>query len=283
MNRYDSIIIGSGPAGISCAIYLKRFGLNPLVISSGIGTLSLAHDIENYYGIKSISGTELYENGINQAKELGIELIYDEAIDIEALEDFTVITKNGRYFSKTIMLALGTPKNKLSIATKFEGAGVSYCAQCDGFFYRKKKVAVIGSGEFMKHELDILRGIVSDITVFTNGKKLDYQVEGVNIVEDKIVSFNGEEYLCSISTKESSYQIDGAFIALDAQSSYTFAIHMGIALKGNDIVVDKNMMTNLPGVFAGGDCIGGLKQVVKAASDGAIAASAIKDFLKQNK
>ena len=108
-------------------------------------------------------------------------------------------------------------------------------------------------------------------------------VEGVNVIYDKITSFNGDEYLESISTINQTYACDGAFIALDTQSSYTFAMHLGIGLNGNDIIVDSNMMTNLSGVFAGGDCIGGLKQIVKAAWDGAIAAIAINKYLKENK
>ena len=283
MNNYDSIIIGTGPAGISCAIYLKRLGLNPLVISKGLGALADAHKIENYYGISSISGQELHEAGIKQVIDLGVEVINSEVIDIEISEDYIVVTKDCRYSTKAIMLALGTPRNKLSIASKFEGAGVSYCAQCDGFFYRNKKVAVIGSGEYMKHELGVLRNFINDITVFTNGKPLEVDVEGVNVIYDKITSFNGDEYLESISTINQTYACDGAFIALDTQSSYTFAMHLGIGLNGNDIIVDSNMMTNLSGVFAGGDCIGGLKQIVKAASDGAIAAIAINKYLKENK
>lgn len=283
MNNYDSIIIGSGPAGISCAIYLKRYGLNPLVISTGVGSLSDAHKIENYYGISSISGIELHQNGINQAKALGIEIKEEEAIDIEFGDEYTVVTKNNKYASKTIMLALGTPRNKMNIASRFEGVGVSYCAQCDGFFYRNKRVAVIGNGQYMKHELDVLRGFISDITVFTNGKELEANIDGVRVIKDKITSFNGNDYLESISTANDIFPIDGVFIALDTQSSFTFAMHLGIGLRGNDIIVDEKLMTNLPGIFAGGDCIGGLKQIVKAASDGAIAAQSIKEYLKDNK
>ena len=92
MNNYDSIIIGTGPAGISCAIYLKRLGLNPLVISKGLGALADAHKIENYYGISSISGQELHEAGIKQVIDLGVEVINSEVIDIEISEDYIVVT-----------------------------------------------------------------------------------------------------------------------------------------------------------------------------------------------
>ena len=141
---YDSIIIGKGPAGISAAIYLKRFGFNPLVIGKDGGALEKAHLIENYYGIDSISGNDLIEKGINQAKRLGIEVLTEEVIDISFFDNLTVTTKNNMYQAKTIVLALGASRNRYAKADKFEG--VSYCATCDGNFYRGADVAVIGGG-----------------------------------------------------------------------------------------------------------------------------------------
>jgi thioredoxin reductase (NADPH) len=281
MNNYDTIIIGAGPAGISCAIYLKRYGLNPLVIGNNQTVLHDAHQIENYYGIKSISGTDLYNEGINQAKALDTEVIDDEAIDIVFDTPYIVETKSNRYSAKTVVLALGSPKNKNAKAKKFEGEGVSYCAVCDGFFYRKKKTGLVGSGDYMLHELEILKQMIPDLTVFTNGVHVESSLlDDVKVVEDKIISFNGEEHLESITTSKDTYEIYGCFIAEGAQSSFTFAKHLGIGLDGNNIIVDKNMMTNIPGIFAAGDCIGGLKQVVKAASDGAITANSINKYLK---
>lgn len=283
MNNYDTIIIGSGPAGISCAIYLKRYGLNPLVLGNEQSVLFDAHEIENYYGIKSISGTDLYKEGIEQAKALGIDVVLDEAIDITFDMPYVIKTKLNEYKAKTILLALGSPKNKMSKAKKFEGEGVSYCAVCDGFFYRKKKTGLVGSGDYMLHELEVLKPMIPDLTVFTNGNHVESPLlDGVKVVEEKIVSFNGEEHLESITTTNETYEVYGCFIAEGAQSSFTFAKHLGIGLDGNNIIVDKNLMTNIPGIFAAGDCIGGLKQVVKAAADGAIAATSINKFLKSN-
>ena len=283
MNNYDTIIIGAGPAGISCAIYLKRYGLNPLVIGNNQTVLYDAHQIENYYGIKSISGADLYSEGINQAKSLGIDVINDEAIDIVFETPFVVKTKEAEYSANTIVLALGSPKNKMAKAKKFEGEGVSYCAVCDGFFYRKKKTGLVGSGDYMLHELEVLKQMIPDLTVFTNGVHVTSQLlDGVKVVEEKIVSFNGDSHLESITTDKQTYEIYGCFIAEGAQSSFTFAKHLGIGLDGNNIIVDKNLMTNIPGIFAAGDCIGGLKQVVKAAADGAIAATSINKYLKNN-
>jgi hypothetical protein len=210
MNNYDTIIIGAGPAGISCAIYLKRYGLNPLVIGNNQTVLYDAHQIENYYGIKSISGADLYNEGINQAKSLGIDVINDEAIDIVFETPFVVKTKEAEYSANTIVLALGSPKNKMAKAKKFEGEGVSYCAVCDGFFFRKKKTGLVGSGDYMLHELEVLKQMIPDLTVFTNGVHVTSQLlDGVKVVEEKIVSFNGDSHLESITTDKQTYEIYG--------------------------------------------------------------------------
>lgn len=281
MNKYDVIIIGKGPCGISCAIYLKRYGYNPLVIGKDYGSLEKAHTIENYYGISSISGYDLGEKGVNQAIELGINVITDEVLDIEILEGYNVVCKNDSYQAKAIMLALGTSRNRLSLANKFEGVGVSYCATCDGFFYRKKKTAIVGSGDYMLHELEVLKRIIPDLTILTNGEKLNTEILNIPVIEDKIISFNGDDHLESITTTNNTYQFDGCFIAIGSQGGVSIAKHLGLALDNDSIVVDENMMTNIPGIFAGGDIIKGLRQIVKATSDGAIAATAIAKYLKK--
>ena len=279
---YDCIVIGKGPCGISTAIYLKRYGYNPIVIAKDNGSLEKAHLIENYYGFKSISGIELINNGIEQAKSLGIEIVSDEVLQIEPYDGISVECKNGIYKAKTLMLALGSQKGKLAIASKFEGVGVSYCATCDGFFYRKKKTCIIGNKDYMLHEYEVLKNMIPDLTIFTNGEELLVDVKDAKVVKEKIVSFNGDEKLESITTVNNTYEMDGAFIAIGSQTAFSLAKHIGIELDGNFIKVDSNMKTNIDGVYAGGDCVGGLLQVSKAVSDGAIAAAAIAKKLKNS-
>lgn len=281
MNKIDCLIIGCGPAGISCAIYLKRYGFNPVVVGTDYGALKDAHKIENYYGISSISGIDLAKNGISQAKNLGIEVIFDEVLSIEGIDEFQVICKNHTYMSKTVMIAVGAARNKLAMANKFEGLGVSYCATCDGFFYRKKKTAIIGSGDYMLHELEVLKNIIPDLTIFTNGEELKVNVGDIKVVLEKIISFDGKTHLEGITTTNHTYEIEGCFIASGKASGVSFAKHLGIELENNAIVVDKNCMTNISGIFAGGDAISGLHQVSKAVSDGAIAATSIAKYLKK--
>lgn len=276
---YDSIIIGKGPAGISCAIYLKRYGYNPLVIGKDGGALEKAHLIENYYGIESISGHDLIESGINQAKRLGIDVLTEEVLDISFYDNLTVTTKDNIYQAKTVVLALGASRNRYALADKYEG--VSYCATCDGFFYRKKRLALIGNTSYMKHELEVLKNITNDITVFTDGLDLEVELDpSVKVITEKIVKINGDEKISSIVTTNHEIFIDGAFIAKGNASGFTIAKHLGIALDNNSIVVDKAFMTNIPGIFACGDIIGGLLQVSKAIADGANCATGINKFLK---
>ena len=274
----DVIIIGKGPAGISCAIYLKRYNLNPLVIAKDYGTLSNNSLIENYYGIESINGRELIDKGVEQAKKLGIEIKEEEVLSIENYDNYEVITKKNTYKAKAIFLATGKTREK--VFTKgfkdFEGKGISYCATCDGFFYRKKKIGIMGSGDYMLSELEVLKNFTNDIIIFSN-EKIESEFEVVN---DKIIEFYGEEKLQGVRTKEKEYELDAMFIALGSQSGFSFSKHLGIVLDEFDnIVVDENYMTNLEGIFAGGDVIGGLLQVAKAVSDGAIAATRIKKYL----
>lgn len=281
MNKYDTIVIGNGPCGISCAIYLKRYGFNPIVVGKDMGALAKAHKIENYYGVMPITGEELVNLGIKQAQQLGIDVITDEVLSIEFSDGYSVHCKNNIFQAKTIMLALGASRNRIQKAEKFEGSGVSYCATCDGFFYRKKKTAIIGSGEYMAHELDVLRNIIPDLTVFTDGEELKVDVKDIPVITDKILSFNGDEHLESITTDKDTYEIYGCFIAKGSASGVTIAKHLGLGVDGNYIIVDENMMTNIPGIFAGGDIIGGLLQISKAVSDGAIAATSISKYLKK--
>jgi len=275
---YDTIVIGQGPAGISCAIYLKRYNLNPLVIAKGYGTLSKDTLIENYYGIDSINGRDLIKKGIEQAKKLGIEVINEEVINIENIENFEVITKNNKYHAKTIFLATGKERERVIVKgfKQFEGKGISYCATCDGFFYRKKKIGIMGSGDYMLSELDVLKNFTNDIIIFSK-ENLDLPFKVVN---DEIVEFYGDEQLKGVKTSNGNYELDAMFVALGSQNGFTFAKHLGIILDDFDnIEVDNNFMTNLEGVFAGGDVIGGLLQIAKAVSDGANAATKIKKYL----
>lgn len=192
---YDVIIIGAGPAGISASLYTVRGNLKTLVIYKEKSALEKTKKIENYYGFeKGIKGEELYKIGIEQAKNLGAEILKDEVTNIqtEIEEDkqiFKVHTLNNVFKSKCVILATGNKKNKPDIENidEFEGKGISYCAICDGFFYKNKDVAVIGDGDYAISEVMDLQNVAKSINILSNGKKMpEYRTENVNVNNKEI-------------------------------------------------------------------------------------------------
>jgi len=281
---YDTIVIGGGPAGATAAIYLQRFKRNVLLIMKDQGALGKTAHIDNYYGfVDTISGPELLERGINQAKRLGVEVINDEVLGIDNFDDFVVKTIEGEYKAKTVILATG--KTQVYLKAKgfrdFIGKGISYCAICDGFIYRNKKIGLVGNKEFMEEELEVLKNFSEDITVFTNGMELEVDIDKP-VVKEAITEVKGQETVNQVIAGDKTYDVDVLFIAIGSPSASDFALRMGAFLENNYIVVDDQFMTNIPGLFAAGDCIGGLLQIVKATSDGAHAAIATHKYIKNN-
>ena len=274
---FDVIVIGSGPAGISAGIYLKRAKKNILIISNGKSALEKAEKIENYYGIKSISGKQLYEVGLEQAKRLQIPIEIDEVTNISFENNFVVTTPNRDYETKNVIIATGT--NRLAPRIKgikeFEGKGVSYCAICDAFFYRNKDVAVIGNGNYAIHEAKQLKPVVKSVTILTDGKEMiqNRDAEEFEVEETPIREFRGTNSIEEVEFENNdTKKIDGVFVAIGTASSADLAKKIGAVVKNNNIVVDDNMETTVKGLYACGDCTGGLLQVNKAVYEGAQAA-----------
>lgn len=200
---YDVIIVGAGPAGISASLYTVRSNLKTLIIYKEKSALEKATKIENYYGFENgIKGEELYKIGIEQAKKIGAEILEEEvtSIQMEIMEKenkkqhiFKVQTLSNEFKSKTVILATGNKKNKPNIEKidEFEGKGISYCAICDGFFYRNKNVAIIGNGDYAISEAMELQNIVKSIKILTNEQKIpEYRGENVDIIDKGIKRFN---------------------------------------------------------------------------------------------
>lgn len=272
----ETVIIGSGPAGVSAAIYLKRFNREVVVISGGDTALSTAHRIDNYYGHFNISGEELYQKGLEQLQALNVSVISEVVTSIEYYNHFIITTTTNTYEAKRVVLATGKARNKLKIknAKDYELKGLSYCATCDGFFYRNKKIGIIGSGSAMYHELSFLKNMSSDITVFTDGVSID--IPNVKVVKEKLISLFGNDYLEGVVTEHASYPIDGLFVAIGDASTFDFIKHMGINTdEKNNIIVDSNYQTNIKNLYAIGDAIGGVLQIAKASYDGMMVAYSI--------
>lgn len=290
---FDSIVIGSGPAGITASLYMARAGLKVLVISKKESTLDKAEKIENYYGFEEpISGEKLKEKGIKQAQRLGVEILEKEAISIKYSENgaYEVIVanqgKDEEYIAKTVVLATGVNRNKAKIKgiKEFEGRGISYCAICDAAFYRNKNVAVLGRGEYAIGEIEELLPIVSSVTMITNGQEsIEYRSEKVDINTKKIKEFRGDTKIQEIEYEDNSTQhVDGIFIAQGIASSVDFAKKLGARIENNYIAVDENMETTVPNIYACGDCTGGILQISKAVYEGTKAGMEIIKKLKRN-
>lgn len=285
---YDVTIIGAGPAGISAGLYTKRANLNVLIIYKEKAGLEKAEQIENYYGFENgITGKDLYETGIKQAKNIGIDIKKEEVINIQIEEknQYKVITENGTYISKTVIFATGNKKNvpKIKGIKDFEGRGVSYCAVCDGFFYRNKDISVLGNGKYAISETNELINIANSITILTDGKeKPEIRSDKVKIDTRKIREVRGDKRIEEIDFEDNTkMKTDGLFVALGVAGSAEFAKKLGILTNKDRIVVNENMETNIPGIYACGDCTGGLLQVSKAVYEGAKAGLQAVRYLKK--
>ena len=281
---YDVIVIGSGPAGISAGIYLKRAEKNVCIITDGNSALKKAKKIENYYGVEPISGEELYSIGLKQAKKLEIPIEEDEVTNISLDRNFVVRTVNSEYEAKYVVIATGTNRNtpKVKGLKEFEGKGISYCAICDGFFYKDKDVAVVGNGNYAIHEAETLKLVAKSVTILTNGKKMieNRDTSDFEVDETPIREFRGNNVINEVEFENNNTKkVDGVFIAIGTASSVDLARKIGAVIKGNNIVTNENMQTTVRKLYACGDCTGGLLQVNKAVYEGAIAAlDIIKDL-----
>ncbi|MFA6865914.1 MAG: NAD(P)/FAD-dependent oxidoreductase [Clostridia bacterium] len=282
----NAIIIGSGPAGISASLYLARAGIDTIVIAKDIGALKKAEKIENYYGFtEPISGKQLHENGINQAKRLGVKFVDEEVFNIEYGEEFKVITNKSTLSAKGIIIATGSARNtpKIKNIKELDGNGVSYCAICDAFFYRNKNVAVLGNSEYALHEANVLLPLVNSLTLLTDGNDFSLELpEKIKLNTEKIKSLLGTDRISGVEfVNDTKLYIDGLFIALGTADSTALARKLGILTENNKIVIDENFATNIPNIYAVGDCTGGLLQVSKAVWEGAKAGTELSKNLRK--
>ncbi len=280
------IIIGSGPAGISASLYTQRANIETTIIAKGFGALSKAEKIENYYGLNSVvSGDELHHIGIAQAKKLGVNFVEGEVVDLGFEDMLTLTLANGDvHKAEAVILATGVGRNKPNIKglKDFDGKGISYCAVCDAFFHRGKDVAVLGNSEYALAEALHLKEVVNSVTILSNGLDLNFVLpKGIKHDNRKIQSFTGENVLKSVEfTDGEQINFSGVFIALGIAGSSELARKLGADIENNRIVIDDNAATTIPGLFAAGDCTGGMLQISKAVYEGAIAGTGVIKYLK---
>ena len=257
-----------------------------------------AEKIENYYGLSTpLSGRELFETGLSQAKALGVRTVEAQVLGLGGFDTFEIKTTEGTFESRSVILATGGKRKAPQIPglKEFEGRGVSYCAVCDAFFYRGKDVAVLGNSDFALHEAEELSNTAGSVTIYTDGKEPDFSREpSVEVNTMKIQAIEGDGKVSGIrlggeveaaDTGAGAFKgAEGVFVALGTAGSGELARQIGAGLteKGN-IQVNSDMETTVPGLFAAGDCTGGLLQIAKAVYEGAQAGISAGKYVRSLK
>jgi len=291
------IIVGSGPAGLTAAIYAGRYLLDTLVIGElNGGTISEASEVCNFPSYKNITGFELTKKLVEHVEHLGVEIKQEIVEKIEKEESFVIKTNNSVYRARAIILATGSKKRKLNVKgeKEFLGRGVSYCATCDATFFKDKKVAVVGGSDaaltaaillseyaektYIVYRKDkFFRAEPTWIKQVENNKKIE-SVFNSNIIEIK-GSNKVEEIILDTGKKLS---VDGVFVEIGLIPNIELAEQLKLDLENGHIVTDKFQRTSLPGVFAAGDVTNNpLKQAITASAEGAIAANTAYEKIKR--
>lgn len=285
----DLIIIGAGPAGISAALYAIRANVTPLVVYQGGGALEKAEKIENFYGnAEFLSGRELQEKGMQQARQLGVRFLETQVLGLGGLDTFQVKTTDGDLEARSVILATGTkrPAPKIPGLKELEGKGVSYCAVCDAFFYRNRNVAVLGNGDFALHEAKELEPMAGSVTILTGGLPGDFSEETeIPVDERPVEEILGTDRVEGVRFLEGEdLAVEGLFVAFGTAGTAEMARQMGAELtERGHIVVDAGMQTTIPGLYAAGDCTGGLLQISKAVYEGTLAGIEAAKYVKKQK
>ncbi len=305
MERYDIIIIGAGPGGLTAGIYAGRQGTKNLIIdrdlAGGIGRE--VPEMENYPGFESISGLKLIEKMKAQAiKNCDLHEM-EEVIEVGKTDDeyrFTVKTTKDTYKSKTVILATGSSHRQLNVKgeEEFKGKGVSYCATCDGFFFARRDVIMVGGGNSALQEALYLKNLGANVTIvhrrdeFRAQKHLQDMIKeaGINTIMNATVEeIKGEMLVESVILKDTvtgelkEIQTNGVFISVGYIPHTELATMLGVNLdESGHIIIDKNQNTNVDYVYAIGDVCVGLKQWVVACGEGAVAATSAYHDLKEN-
>ena len=296
--EYDVAIIGCGPAGLTAAIYAGRYGLNVIVFEGMPSQLSTIPFIENYPGFEG-SGYELLEKMKEQASKYS-EHAFERVVDVgKDGEVFVLKTDSSEYRAKAVIFATGGTHRELGVPgeKEFLGRGVSYCATCDGHFFRGKKVLVIGGGNTAVTDAIYLKEIGCDVTLVHRRDELradkalqeELFKRGIPVIWNSVVvriegSQKVERVVLHDRVKDEDFVVeaDGVFIAIGMRPQTELAGKLGVERDSRGYIkVDKKQRTNVPGVFAAGDCCDNpLKQVVTACGDGAVAANSAFEFVK---
>ncbi len=301
---YDVIIIGAGPAGMTAGVYASRGNLDTLMIERGVpgGQMADTEDVENFPGFEHILGVDLSNKMFEHAKKFGTEYAYGDVKDITLDGDYKIVTAGDKkYKTKTVIIATGAQYRKLGAPGEEEltGRGVSYCAVCDGAFFRDREIVVVGGGDSAVEEGMYLTKFAKKVTVIHRRDELRAQ----KIIQDRafanekmdfiwnntVESFNDKNgKIGSVSLKntltgeESEYETEGAFVYIGMDPLSEPFTSLGIVDEDGYIPSNENMETAVPGVYSAGDIrVKDLRQIVTATGDGSIAAEQAQKFVEE--
>lgn len=292
-NKYPFIVIGGGISGMTAAIYLKRAGYDVMILEREIpgGQINRTAEIDNYPGFLTIDGPSLAMNVYQQTQKLNIPMVFEDVLNINKDQEIKIMTKQNEYICDRLIIATGRMPRKLELRDeeKYIGHGISYCALCDGAFFKDKTVAVIGSGNSALEEALYLTKLCKKIIMINRSEKF----KGSKILYEKLkaspnVQFlyqthvvgilGNEEKITGIEVmqeeKKSILQLDGLFVYIGSIPNTSFLKNIDIHLDQGFIVTDQNMHTNIEGIYACGDCVKKeVYQLTTAVGDGATAAT----------
>ncbi|WP_304131048.1 thioredoxin-disulfide reductase [Ignavibacterium album] len=305
MNHYDAIIVGAGAAGLTAGIYLSRAKVKTLILNEGAvgGQMVLTHEIANYPGIESISGYELARNMKLQTQKFGAVIksnIKITSFDLYSNPKRFIVNGKDEYTSDVVIITTGGRSRTLGVPgeNEFKGKGISYCATCDGDFFQDKEIIVVGGGNSALEEASSLTKYASKVTIvhqFDHFQAFEHYVNEAKanpkidfIMESKIIEFIGGEKLEKVKIQNQKTSeifekdIDGVFIFIGYVPNTEMFEGIIELNQYKEIVVDKNMATNIPGVYAAGDSIAKrYRQVTTAVGEGTVAALSAAEYLNK--
>jgi len=303
---YDVAIIGAGPAGLTAGVYAARAGLSVALIEAGApgGQMVNTAEIENYPAFETVSGPDLAMKMFEHATKAGAEYAYGDVQKVIPQDNKTFLLDCGSksFSTRSVIVATGTKHRRLAIPGEAElaGRGISWCAICDGSFYRDQEVVVVGGGDAAVEEALYLAGIASKVYIvhrrdefraanvlqeraFTNNKiEIIWDTVPTKFTADADGKFKGITLQNVKTENETELNVGGAFIYIGNDPVTQMVADLGITNEAGNIIVDAKMATSVPGIFAAGDVIEkDLRQVVTATNDGAIAAQNVHRYLEE--
>lgn len=279
----DIAVIGGGPAGLSAAINAVLRNKSVKIFTNALNYLQKAEKVDNYLGFYNISGQELMEKFVDHANKLNVLLEYGKVIDIMKYNDMFMINFNGKIINaKAVVLALGITKEKmLNNEEKLLGKGISYCATCDGALYKGKNIAVYGNADDIIEEANFLSSLGANVNFITVKKDIKGLNQNINVINGIISDIIGDNKLEGIIINDKYIKLDGLFLLRNSIAPNS--IVKDLILEDGYIVVNRNMETNIKGIYACGDCTGNPLQISKATGEGLVAAQNAAKYIDKLK